>query len=113
MAGPFARIITQLIVPVIASLARAIPAAYGQALRNARATGAASEAAANANPLATKQMPLHEALQVLNFSQLEGLSGKEILSVSCCDEKRIGQTCVFVFCLSVCLSVAFLASFSF
>ena len=29
--GPFARILAQIVVPVVAVLARAIPAAYGQA----------------------------------------------------------------------------------
>ena len=69
MAGPFARILAQFVVPVIAILARAIPAAYGQALQNARKSGVtATEAAA---PVFGKRISRSEALQVLNLTEAE------------------------------------------
>jgi hypothetical protein len=67
--GPFARILAQLVVPVIAVLARAIPAAYGQALQNARKAGVgAAEASA---PVFGKRISRSEALQVLNLAEKE------------------------------------------
>jgi hypothetical protein len=67
--GPLARILAQLVVPVIAVLARAIPAAYGQALQNARKAGVgAAEASA---PVFGKRISRSEALQVLNLAEKE------------------------------------------
>lgn len=67
--GPLARILAQIVVPVIAVLARTIPAAYGQALRNARKGGIdATEAAA---PVFGKKISRSEALQVLNLAEAE------------------------------------------
>jgi hypothetical protein len=68
--GPFVRILAQLVVPVVAVLARAIPAAYGQALANGRKAGlgAAAEAAA---PVFGKRISRSEALQVLNLAEKE------------------------------------------
>jgi len=76
--GPFARAIAQFIVPVIAVMARAIPAAYSQALRNARTSGAATEAA---NMIRSK-LSRDEALQILNFSTDSTPSIDEIRKVS-------------------------------
>jgi len=67
--GPFARILAQVVVPIVAVLARAIPAAYGQALNNARKAGVdATEAAA---PVFGKRITRSEALQVLNITEQE------------------------------------------
>jgi import inner membrane translocase subunit TIM16 len=67
--GPFARILAQFVVPVVAMLARAIPAAYGQALQNARKAGIdATEASA---PVFGKRISRSEALQVLNLKEKE------------------------------------------
>ena len=67
--GPFARILAQIVVPVVAVLARAIPAAYGQALNNAKKAGVdATEAAA---PVFGKQISRSEALMVLNITEKE------------------------------------------
>lgn len=69
VAGPFARLLAQLVVPVIAILARALPAAYAQALQNARKAGVNHhEAATN---MLRKTMSRTEALQVLNLSETE------------------------------------------
>jgi mitochondrial import inner membrane translocase subunit TIM16 len=73
--GPIARLLAQIIVPVIAVVARAIPAAYAQALQNARKSGAASStttaSAAASNLLRTKQMSPTEATSVLNLNETE------------------------------------------
>eukprot|EP00980_Cylindrotheca_fusiformis_P026304 scaffold15772_cov162-Cylindrotheca_fusiformis.AAC.6 len=70
--GPFARILAQIVVPVVAVLARAIPAAYGQALQNARKAGvdAATSEAASATVFG-KRISRSEALQVLNLTEKE------------------------------------------
>jgi mitochondrial import inner membrane translocase subunit TIM16 len=65
--GPLARLLAQVIVPVIAVVARALPAAYAQALQHARRTGASS-AAATTNPFAASKMSLPEAKQILNLT---------------------------------------------
>lgn len=67
--GPFVRILAQVFVPVVAVLARAIPAAYGQALSNARKAGVdATEATA---PVFGKVISRSEALDVLNVSEAD------------------------------------------
>ena len=75
--GPFARLLAQIVVPVVAVLARAIPAAYGQALNNARKAGVdATEAAA---PVFGKRITRSEALQVLNITEREIKADPEIV----------------------------------
>jgi import inner membrane translocase subunit TIM16 len=64
--GPLIRMMAQVVVPVVAVLARALPAAYAQALRNARGSGAAAEAAVSS--IARNRMARDEALQILNVS---------------------------------------------
>lgn len=67
--GPLARLLAQIVVPVVAVLARAIPAAYGQALNNAKKAGVdATEAAA---PVFGKRISRSEALSVLNITETE------------------------------------------
>ena len=68
--GPFARIVAQVVVPIIAVMARALPAAYGQALQNARKAGvdATTEAA---KPVFGQRITRSEALQVLNVTEQE------------------------------------------
>lgn len=67
--GPLARLLAQVVVPVIAVLARALPAAYAQALNNAKKSGA-SAAATDYNVL-RKVISRTEALQVLNLTEAE------------------------------------------
>ena len=66
---PLGRIIAQIIVPVVAVLARAIPAAYSQAVQNAKknGVGAAEQTAA----FVRRKMAVDEALMVLNLSETE------------------------------------------
>mmetsp|Transcript_38419 Transcript_38419/g.110365 ORF Transcript_38419/g.110365 Transcript_38419/m.110365 type:complete len:125 (-) Transcript_38419:309-683(-) len=74
--GPLFRLAAQLVVPVVAVLARAIPAAYGQALQNARKAGVdATEAAA---PVFGKRISRSEALQVLNLTEQEAANPEVI-----------------------------------
>jgi len=65
--GPLARILAQLVVPVVAILARALPAAYAQALQNARKAGVDGRTAAA--PLLRKTLSKQEALQILNLEE--------------------------------------------
>ena len=76
--GPFARIVAQVVVPLIAVVARAIPAAYGQALNNARKAGvnASTEAAA---PVFGKRITREEALQVLNLTEAEVAADPKVI----------------------------------
>ena len=67
--GPFARILAQVVVPVIAVLARALPAAYAQALNNARRGGTTAETVVQQSLRKTISRP--EALQVLNLTEEE------------------------------------------
>jgi len=80
--GPLARMLAQIVVPVVAVLARAIPAAYGQALNNARKAGVdATEAAA---PVFGKRISRSEALMVLNLTEAEVKADPKIVQkVSC------------------------------
>jgi import inner membrane translocase subunit TIM16 len=66
--GPFARILAQVVVPVIAVLARALPAAYAQALHNAKKAGTTAE---TATASLRKTISRSEALQVLNLAEEE------------------------------------------
>lgn len=82
-AGPFARIVAQVIVPVIAIMARALPAAYAAAVQNAKKNaGSAAKSAENA-PWATQRMSLSEALQIMNLSEQEA-TAEAIQKVSSC-----------------------------
>ena len=78
--GPFARILAQVVVPVVAVLARALPAAYAQALQNARKSGV--NAAETAAPIFRKKISQSEALQVLNLTEKEAASAETVQKVS-------------------------------
>ena len=66
--GPLARILAQVVVPVIAVLARSLPAAYAQALNNAKKAGTTAETVQTA---LRKKVSRQEALQILNLSEEE------------------------------------------
>ena len=71
--GPFARVLAQVVVPIIAVVARALPAAYAQALNNARRNGTAATATAlRRNALSTT-----EAADILNVKH-ETMTAQEI-----------------------------------
>lgn len=67
--GPLGRILAQVVVPVIAVLARALPAAYAAAVQNAKKNGA--QAARDPNPFSKATMSRSEAFQILNLSEQE------------------------------------------
>mmetsp|Transcript_27463 Transcript_27463/g.41584 ORF Transcript_27463/g.41584 Transcript_27463/m.41584 type:complete len:129 (+) Transcript_27463:66-452(+) len=69
MPLPLGRLLAQVIVPLVAVLARALPAAYSQALQNARRNGV--DATKTASDILTKQLSKSEALQILNLSEAE------------------------------------------
>jgi hypothetical protein len=68
VVGPIARILAQIVVPLVAVLARAIPAAYQQALQNARKGGVDAQAATN---VFRKTLSKSEALNILNLTEKE------------------------------------------
>jgi mitochondrial import inner membrane translocase subunit TIM16 len=65
--GPLARLLAQVVVPLIAVVARALPAAYAQALNNAKKSGTAS--AETVNAALRKTVTRQEALQILNLTE--------------------------------------------
>mmetsp|Transcript_3647 Transcript_3647/g.6085 ORF Transcript_3647/g.6085 Transcript_3647/m.6085 type:complete len:146 (-) Transcript_3647:786-1223(-) len=73
--GPLGRVVAQVVIAGVAVLARAIPAAYGAALANARKSGAdkAAEEAARkgASFLGKARISKDEALHVLNLTEGE------------------------------------------
>jgi hypothetical protein len=69
MAPFLGRIIAQVIVPLVAVLARAIPAAYSQAINNARRNGV--DASSAATQILTKKLSKSEALSILNIAEKE------------------------------------------
>mmetsp|Transcript_39671 Transcript_39671/g.80961 ORF Transcript_39671/g.80961 Transcript_39671/m.80961 type:complete len:137 (-) Transcript_39671:427-837(-) len=69
--GPIARVVAQVVVAGVAVLARALPAAYAQALQNAKKSGvdASKGAGSGSGMFARKLMSRSEALQVLNITE--------------------------------------------
>jgi import inner membrane translocase subunit TIM16 len=79
-AGPLARLLAQLVVPVVAVLARALPAAYAQALQNARKAGVTHKEATQS--LLRKTISRTEALQVLNLTERDAADPEIVRRVS-------------------------------
>jgi len=75
-----ARILAQVIVPVVAVLARALPAAYAQALQNARKAGVDHNEATKS--MLRKTISKSEALQILNFKNEKEATAEAIQKVS-------------------------------
>ena len=69
--GPLGRIIAQVVVPLIAVLARALPAAYAAAVQNAKKNGAQAAKQGMDAPWQRATMSRAEALQVMNLSEQE------------------------------------------
>jgi import inner membrane translocase subunit TIM16 len=67
-AGPLGRIIAQAVILGISILSRALPAAYAQALQNAKKGGGA---ATTTQQILRKTIAKDEALQILNLSEKE------------------------------------------
>eukprot|EP00558_Chaetoceros_sp_UNC1202_P012490 CAMPEP_0197247720 /NCGR_PEP_ID=MMETSP1429-20130617/31452_1 /TAXON_ID=49237 /ORGANISM="Chaetoceros sp., Strain UNC1202" /LENGTH=129 /DNA_ID=CAMNT_0042708699 /DNA_START=117 /DNA_END=506 /DNA_ORIENTATION=- len=64
--GPIARVVVQAAIMGISILARALPAAYGAALQNAK-KGGVDAAKTSGGVFSKKRMNLDEALMVLNL----------------------------------------------
>ena len=93
--GPLARLIAQVIVPAVAVMARALPAAYAQALQNARKGGVdASNAGAS---MLRKQISKSEALQVLNLTEGEA-TAEAIEKVRTRSEGATAESCFALTC---------------
>jgi len=65
--GPLARILVQAAVMGASILARALPAAYGAALNNARKGGVDAAKASGESVFGKKRIAFDEALMVLNL----------------------------------------------
>ena len=93
--GPFARIIAQVVVPLVAVLARALPAAYQQALQNARKAGMDPNTASAASSILRRTLSKQEALQILNLSEsevsMEAVQKVSILPSDCCTTTTFSQ----------------------
>ena len=80
MAPFLGRIIAQIIVPLVAVLARAIPAAYSQAISNARRNGV--DATQTATQMLKREISKSEALSIMNLSEAEVTA--EAVEKVCC-----------------------------
>lgn len=63
MAGPFGRIIAQVVILGVSVLTRALPAAYAAAVQNAKKNGVDKASAA----ISKSTIPLDEALMIMNL----------------------------------------------
>ena len=82
--GPIARVLAQAAVMGVTILLRAIPAAYGAALQNARKNGVDAAAASAKNGggvFGARRMALDEAMMVLNLESKTDLDPKLIQQV--------------------------------
>ena len=81
--GPIVKVAAQAAVMGVTILLRAIPAAYGAALQNARKNGvdAAAKASTNGSVFGTSKMALDEAMMVLNLESKKDLDPKQIQQV--------------------------------
>ncbi len=81
--GPIARVLAQAAVMGVTILIRAIPAAYGAALQNARKSGvdAAAASAKTGGVFGGRKMALDEAMMVLNLETKAELDPKLIQKV--------------------------------
>ncbi len=84
-AGPLGRIVAQAVILGISILSRALPAAYAQALQNAKKGGAS----ATTQQVLRKTIAKEEALQILNISEKD-LTAEAIQRVR-------GPSCFFLF----------------
>ena len=82
--GPIVKVLAQAAVMGATVLLRAIPAAYGAALQNARKSGvdAAAKAGTKTSVFGTQKMALDEAMMILNLESKKDLDPKQIQQVS-------------------------------
>lgn len=67
--GPVAKVVAQAVLMGVSILARAIPAAYGAALQNAKKGGVDAAKATSEGILSRKKMSIEEALMVMNLEK--------------------------------------------
>jgi import inner membrane translocase subunit TIM16 len=80
--GPLVRLLAQMVIPVVAVLARALPAAYAQALQNAKKAGVDAAPSAAASML-RKTVSRSEALQILNLTEKQAVASPEVILKVC------------------------------
>jgi hypothetical protein len=85
--GPIVKVLAQAAIMGASVLIRAIPAAYGAALQNARKSGvdaAAKAGGANggAGVFGTRRMALDEAMMILNVETKKDIDPKLVQKVS-------------------------------
>ena len=78
--GPFAKILAQGVLMGVTILARAIPAAYGAALQNAK-KGGVDAAKAGEGFMSRNKMAVDEALMVLNIEKNEAVTAELVQQV--------------------------------
>ena len=78
--GPFAKILAQGVLMGVTILARAIPAAYGAALQNAK-KGGVDAAKAGEGFISRNKMAVDEALMVLNIEKNEAVTAELVQQV--------------------------------
>mmetsp|Transcript_19250 Transcript_19250/g.28022 ORF Transcript_19250/g.28022 Transcript_19250/m.28022 type:complete len:91 (+) Transcript_19250:136-408(+) len=69
--GPIARMVAQAVILTASVLARALPAAYAQAVQNAKKGGAQAASGPAGSMLGKARISRDEALQVLNLTEGE------------------------------------------
>jgi import inner membrane translocase subunit TIM16 len=84
--APLGRILAQIVVPIIATLARALPAAYAQAVQNAKKGGVdAAKSSSTSAAFGRNIMSKEEAMMVLNVQSSEELTAEIVEKVrGCC-----------------------------
>ena len=90
MAPFLGRIIAQIVVPVIAVLARALPAAYSAAVHNAKKNGVQ----AAKDPFTKARMSRSEAFQIMNLTEQDA-TAEVIQKVRFFVPWDVGCMCVF------------------
>ncbi len=103
--GPLVKVFAQAAVMGVTVLLRAIPAAYGAALQNARKNGvdAAAKAGTNASGgvFGTRKMALDEAMLILNLESKKDLDPKKIQQVR---KKELDRNIIPSFLERLCIT---------
>lgn len=89
--GPVAKVVAQAVLMGVSVLARAIPAAYGAALQNAKKGGVDAAKATSEGILSRKKMSLEEALMVMNLEKSQ-VTAESVQKVSEGSNKHMFQS---------------------
>jgi hypothetical protein len=89
-----------MVIPVVAVLARALPAAYAQALQNAKKAGVDAAPSA-ANSILRKTVSRSEALQILNLTEKQAVASPEVIQKVCNIIVYVRYACACAYALRV------------